>query len=175
MTAVQGAVLAGGRSARMGMDKKSVIIGNGLTMAENAGLLLRRSTGGDVLLSGPDGVPDRRGGKGPMGGLEAVLYETRFQAVLFLPCDMPFVPVDVLISMLRAFRQKTDRPSVAFFDCLEPLLAVVPVSFRERITNAIDTGHLKVGRFWMECGFTPVRVGDPSFLRDIDFPWQLSA
>lgn len=172
---VQGAVLAGGRSTRMGRNKGDILLPRGVSMTVNAACLLRRSTGSEVLISGPGGVPDLRSGVGPLGGMEAALYAAKGSGVLFLPCDMPFVSESILGGLLRSFAEDTRRPSVAVSPHLEPLLAVVPVSHREKLSNAVDAGHLKVGRLWMDLGFVPVMVQAPERLADVDFPWEVPA
>lgn len=175
MTGVYGVVLAGGKSGRMGKDKRTMILTSGMSMEENALRILSSSSCSDVFTSGPGGITDIHPGKGPMGGIEAVLHALKDNCVMFLPCDMPLVMPHQVDRIIRCFIQRPHLPSVAFAPNMEPLVAVVPASWGEMISNAVALGHLKIGKFWQDCGFTPVKIPEGYLLKDADHPWELPA
>jgi len=175
MNAVKGAVLSGGGSTRMGRSKGGVMLPWGLTMESNARKTVGRATGSCAVVSGYSGLRDVRPGMGPMGGIETVLWKGEGDAWLFLPCDMPFVSVGLLGRLIGEFCRNSRQPAVVTCSAIEPLIAVVPVHYREKVTNAVDMGHLKVGRFWMDCGYTSVEVLNRHELADVDHPWEIPA
>ena len=102
------AVLAGGRSSRMGRDKAALPFGGG-TLLEHQIRKLRDLGIGDVMVSGcaqaiPDTrlVPDVIPGRGPLSGIHACLSAAEHEAVLFLTVDTPLIPLEALQALLDA-------------------------------------------------------------------------
>ena len=100
-------ILAGGLSSRMGRDKARLRLG-------------RRTLLGQVrALAGEFGLPVRVIRRdlvprcGPLGGIYTALKTTRAEAVLFLSCDMPFVSVGLLESLLA---RRGARPAAIFVE-----------------------------------------------------------
>ena len=112
---VTGFVLAGGRSRRMGQDKVLLpwcgttlldlaldklravcsrvrICSNRLDLHEAVPVLADAEVVIDGMKCGPIG---------PMGGLLAALEQTKTDWNLFLPVDMPLLPVEMLQEMLQ--------------------------------------------------------------------------
>ena len=170
-----GVILAGGKSSRMGRDKRSVILPGGLSMEQNCRRILSQSLCSDVVLSGSGGIEDIHPGRGPLAGIEAALHNTSSDLVFFLPCDMPFVTPAQVNLLLRSALREPHRPSIAMSPYMEPLFAVVPSTWKTLISNAIAMGHLKVGRLWIDCGFTPVRLPFGKLLIDVDYPEDIPA
>lgn len=165
-------VLAGGRSRRMGVSKADLILG-GETLCERARRILAGAGTDGVFVSGPGGIPDRIPGSGPLGGVHGALRALdRYDAVLFLPCDMPFVRSATLLPLMRAFRGRT---LVCFPGVLEPLCALVPGGFAENAENAIRLGHLAVGRLWRDTGALTVPCPSDDAFADWDTPWEVGA
>ena len=78
-------ILAGGLSTRMGHDKSRARLGRStmLRLVRELG----RNSGFKVRVVRRDLVPRC----GPLGGIYSALKTSRFDAVLFLACDMPFL------------------------------------------------------------------------------------
>jgi molybdopterin-guanine dinucleotide biosynthesis protein A len=93
-----GAILAGGRSQRMGTDKALVRVG-GVPMVERVAAALRRAAGEVLIigrsepLAGISSVPDVRPGRprGPLPGLAAALRHAVERPVLLVAVDQPLV------------------------------------------------------------------------------------
>lgn len=101
-TLVTGAILAGGRSTRMGQDKADVIVGD-KTMLEMVAESVEAATHETVLL-GPDregweSWPDAVHVQGPLAGLATALRRASGSHVLLVAVDHPFVTSSTLSNL----------------------------------------------------------------------------
>ena len=129
MTSVFGAVLCGGASSRMGIDKATIPVG-GVAMARRvadalvaAGCSPVSAIGGDaaeLVRLGLDCVVDQHPGDGPLGGIITALALHAPAAVM--ACDMPGLSAATVKSLLDAIRDHD--AAIAFSDRAEPLCAV---------------------------------------------------
>lgn len=91
-----GVVMLGGASSRMGSDKSELSVG-GQTLTQIAFDTLEKAGLKNVLISSGDkshGIQDQVSGKGPLGGMHAVMKQassTAASGFIFLPVDMPLV------------------------------------------------------------------------------------
>jgi molybdopterin-guanine dinucleotide biosynthesis protein A len=113
MLDVQGFILVGGKSSRMGEDKARLRFGD-QTSVERIAAALRCvtpavSTVGwpDQKLEGLPNVEDLRAGWGPLGGIESALRHAKSEHCLIVACDFPFVTKN-LFEQLLAFVNDAD-------------------------------------------------------------------
>jgi molybdopterin-guanine dinucleotide biosynthesis protein A len=108
---VTGAILAGGRSTRMGEPKHSMRLPDGRTMIEHVAEGLRSVCRGMVIVGGPESprhawthvsVRDLRPDCGPLGGIEALLASGIDEQYMVVPCDVPLMSGDVLELLISA-------------------------------------------------------------------------
>jgi molybdopterin-guanine dinucleotide biosynthesis protein A len=102
-TGVEGAILAGGKSRRMGRDKLLLPFGDGtilhaisealLPLVERLRLIGRELTPGLPLQAAQ---PDLHPGLGPLSGIHAALATATADRVLVVACDLPFVTTSFL-------------------------------------------------------------------------------
>ena len=97
---VEACILAGGLSTRMGRDKSRLLLGQRTMPAHIRATA--RGLGLKVRVIRRDLVPRC----GPLGGIFTALHTSRADAVLFLACDMPFVPASVLERLIQSLGQK---------------------------------------------------------------------
>ncbi|WCK52434.1 molybdenum cofactor guanylyltransferase [Aneurinibacillus sp. Ricciae_BoGa-3] len=108
---MQGVVLAGGQSSRMGRPKELLEVG-GQTIIESTTRLLLEVAGTCMVISNhkdrlprlPDSIPvyqDDTPGLGPLGGLLTAMRRTSEGLLLVVACDMPALHASVLHLLVR--------------------------------------------------------------------------
>jgi len=148
---VNGFVLAGGRSTRMGKDKALLRYGGRPLIEHAVGLL--RAAGLDPHIVGvrPDLVEyapvieDLHPGCGPLGGIEAALVSSSSEWNVFLPVDLPFLPVvflSYLIERSGITGASATIPMLAGRP--EPLCAVYHRDLLGGIRESLEVGKHKV-------------------------------
>ncbi|HUF32532.1 MAG TPA: molybdenum cofactor guanylyltransferase [Acidimicrobiales bacterium] len=119
-----GAVLAGGRSRRMGRDKATIRV-DGRALASLAVEALVAAGAGRVLviggpvpssLPGAEHVSDDHPGEGPLGGIITALRHGGAPVVVVLACDLPAADPDAVTAVVETL---LDHPRA---------LAAVPVT-----------------------------------------------
>jgi len=156
---ISAAILAGGRATRLGgADKASLVVG-GLRIVERQ-LAALAGVAADVRIIANEpgryaglGVPispDAVAGMGALGGLYTALLEARYDRVIVLACDMPFVPA----AALQRLVDESSRPEASgtLVDAvvprsaqgLEPLCALYRRQLAPRIKAQIDRGELRL-------------------------------
>ena len=144
----------------MGEDKARLRIG-GRSLLEIAVGKLREVCGGvavvgggEVGLPGVKVVPDLHSSCGPMGGMEAALRHVGDHWAMFLPVDMPMVPV----GLLRALRDRwiggaEARVSFAEVDGRpQPLLSAMRAEVLPWLERSLNAGSYKVVPALVEAG-----------------------
>lgn len=160
MALATGFVLAGGHSTRLGQDKVLLMWDDG-TLLELALRKLRAVCGEGT--SGEDGcevyictsrkdlgqyapvLPDAADAAGPLGGMVAALEATNTDWNLFLPVDLPMVPVEFLTLLLERARQGTALAVVPFLAGRpQPLCAAYHRDLLPGLRRALREGKYKV-------------------------------
>ncbi|MCE9506937.1 MAG: molybdenum cofactor guanylyltransferase [Alphaproteobacteria bacterium] len=104
---VAGIVLAGGQSSRMGRNK-ALLVFRGLPLVEHMQKTLAEAGIADTYISGTlagyDTLPDREPLAGPARAMARLLQEFsgRYNRLLFIPVDMPFMSAGVIRALLAA-------------------------------------------------------------------------
>ena len=115
---VQGFILVGGASRRMGQDKAQLRLGSE-TMIERIAGQLSAATASVTLVGGPpaDGsqptVPDIYEKWGALGGIHAALSAAKTDWLIVIACDLPFITRE-LLDRLKSFVDES-------FDSIVPM------------------------------------------------------
>lgn len=152
---VTGAILAGGRSSRMGRDKAFLTVDGTTLIARQAALL--RSVGiDDLIISGRAGidyaVPDARvvtdqiSDAGPLGGLSAILGAARHPWVLVIAVDLPHLTPSYLKKVLSAGEGHTGVVPHGPHG-YEPLVALYPRTLLATTQAALSAGQFSLQHF----------------------------
>lgn len=139
-----GAVLAGGRSERMGRDKALLAVGGEPLWKRQLGVLRDSGVADPVLVRGPDqeapaGVRclrDSHPGIGPMGGLHAALVAAGQSPLVVLAVDMPGIGPD-WFAWLGGFCAGGAGAVARHARGCEPLAAIYPLSALPVVNEAI--------------------------------------
>ena len=157
MLTVSGIVLAGGQSARLGMDK-SFINANGQPLIEQIVAKLARLSDDVIIVTNSPEKYDHLGarlvgdiypGKGALGGIYSGLRAAINTYSLVVACDMPFLDLNLLRYMILLARgHDVVIPRIGGF--LEPLHAIYSKSCLEPIDRLLARGGFKIIDFFSE-------------------------
>jgi molybdopterin-guanine dinucleotide biosynthesis protein A len=148
-----GAVLAGGRSTRMGTDKAFLRIGDEL-LIERQLRGLRETGATELLISGRSGadyaefqgkvVYDEHLDAGPLAGLASLLKAAAYPLIVVLAVDMPAITPAMLIKILATCSENCGCVPIDG-DRFEPLAAAYPKQLlalaEDRVANGKYSMH----------------------------------
>jgi len=179
---VGGYVLAGGKSSRMGQDKALLELA-GRPLALHAVMKLRRVCADIHILSGRTElevfaplVRDLHEGCGPLGGIEAALEHSRHDWSLFMPVDMPFLPIAFLNGwMSYVIDRESLGTRMAMFtvdETPQPLFCLLHKEVAPFVLGAMERGEFKVFPILAGAGEAlAARLGVPLGTVFINLPW----
>lgn len=170
------AVLAGGAGSRIGGDKPRRLL-RGTRLLDRA-LTAARATAAPVILvarrpdqvEGFDGtvVLDAPGIEGPLAGLYSALTwaaDAGANRVLTLPCDMPFLPDDLLTRLERSLTTDLGVAVAASGGQLHPVCALWRTAVAQTLAQRANEGRLSLHGLSEAVGHAvvdwPVVRGDP--------------
>ncbi|MHC1652003.1 molybdenum cofactor guanylyltransferase [Stenotrophomonas maltophilia] len=177
---INGIVLAGGLSSRMGRDKAG-LPWQGRTLLEHMRGLLTQAGAREVWVSGNypafGGIPDRVAGCGPLGGLHSVAMQMPDGPAWVVPVDMPRLSA----GLLQRLRLAEDTACAVFADEPLPMRLQIDDHSRRVLQALIDDpaarrslralqGRLGVTRL-------PLAPGDQALLLNCNTPseWESTA
>jgi molybdenum cofactor guanylyltransferase len=152
--AINGFVLVGGKSSRMGRDKSLMPFGGMplvLRVAEALAPLVRQ-----VSLLGPPEryghtglhvIADKWPGQGPLAAICTGLVSSDAEWTIFLACDLPLVS-QAFIGFLvqRAMNSESDAVVPRLADGWQPLAAAYRANCRTQFARAIEAGERSIIR-----------------------------
>ena len=159
------AILAGGQATRVhGLAKGTLSLDRRGTIVERQMLHCHRAHVENVIIVANDKapyesfnvpiVPDLRANAGPMAGIEAGLthYQTSAQAVLFFPCDLPFISAREFETLISHFEASSSKAVFAQTgdSVWHPLCAVIHCDLLPIISNALAKGQRKIRGIYRE-------------------------
>jgi len=158
MDRVSGIVLAGGQGRRMGGVDKGLQPLRGKPMV--AWALERLAPQVDEIIVnanqnleaysgfGHRVVPDAIGGfAGPLAGLHAGLTAALHPLAVTVPCDSPFLPLD-LVARLRKALQANDLAVAKTGDQAHPVFSLVRRSVLEHLAQFLTSGGRKIDAWY---------------------------
>ena len=107
---IWGAILAGGKSKRMGFAKEKLRLPDGRTMLEHVRDSLVESceniiiSGGDTTL-GHDLIGDKEKNIGPIAGIASVLESKKSNSYLIVPCDLPLFDKNSALPLIKSLKK----------------------------------------------------------------------
>ena len=108
MLNVEGFILVGGKSSRMGEDKSRLLFDGQTSVARIAAELHAAMSQVSLVGSGPESpipglklVPDLQANWGALGGIHAALSACLAEWALIVACDTPFVTRDLFLRLQK--------------------------------------------------------------------------
>ena len=151
-------VLAGGRGSRMGGVDKGLQLLHGKAMVAHvldrltpqvAEVLVNANQNHDAYARfGHRVVPDQIGGfSGPLAGLHAAMKAATHEQVVTVPCDSPFLPVD-LVARLKKNLLQNDLAVARTGDQPHPVFALVRRSVLPNLESFLAGGGRKIDAWY---------------------------
>ena len=187
-TAVTGVVLAGGQGRRMGTVDKGLVPLDGRPMVSH--VLQRLAPQVDEILinanqhlddyaaMGHRIIPDVIGGfAGPLAGLHVGLAQAAHALVVTVPCDSPFLPLDLVARLRTALDANAADLAVArTFDQPHPVFALVRKRVLPHLTRFLEGGGRKIDAWYATLATVEVAFDDEAdAFRNINTVDELSA
>jgi len=185
---IDGFILTGGQSRRMGRDKSRLLVAGKTFVARIAGELLPvvetvKLVGGDSAAADLQTVPDIHPHWGALGGVHAALSACDAEWAFVVACDFPFVTHE-LFATLASRRESFEAVAPIQSDGIpQPLCSLYRVEPCLRIAeNLIKSGERKpvallqsVQTRWLEFSELSRLEGANSFFDNINTPEDYDA
>ncbi|WP_421292587.1 molybdenum cofactor guanylyltransferase MobA [Aeromonas taiwanensis] len=183
---VSAVILAGGRATRMGGDDKGWVPLAGKPLVEHVLERLRPQVD-EVLINANrsqaryqtlapvigDGNDDFQG---PLAGMQAGLAAARHDWVLFVPCDGPALPLDLMTRFRSAITPDTDLVVAHDGEHLQPVVALLRRTLLPSLRQALADGERKTGAWFARHRMAVVPFADlPDAFVNLNSPDELAA
>jgi len=169
---ITGVVLAGGKGRRMGGVDKGLQLFRGRTLIDLV-LERMRSQVTETLINanqnreryeayGYNVVGDLFSGyAGPLAGLHSALSAASHDLVLTVPCDSPFLPMDLAERLETARRSQSADIAVARTGRqAHPVFCLVQRKLLPHLTNFLDDGGRKIDAWYADLNVVEVAFDD---------------
>ena len=181
-------VLAGGLATRMGGEDKGLVRLGRMTMVElviralrpqvseiliNANRNIERyqQTGLTVIRDFYDGY------FGPLAGMASALRVARTPLVLVVPCDSPFICMNLAARLHKALTNARAELAVAHSgERLEPVFALLLRTLQQSLVTYLDAGDRKIDLWYHRHAMVSVDFSDqPEMFRNLNTPEDVEA
>lgn len=158
---ITGVILAGGQARRMGGQDKGLILLNEKPMIEyiidafepqTSKLIINANRNHeDYLHFGFDVIADNlKNYCGPLAGMASVLQSIDTAYMVTVPCDSPFVPIDLVKRLTDKIINKSAEISVAHDgNRIQPVFCMIKTSLKNSLNEYLLAGERKIDR-WFE-------------------------
>lgn len=183
---VSAVVLAGGRATRMGGADKGWVELAGRPLIDHVLDRLRPQVD-EILINANrsqaryqtlapvigDDNPDYLG---PLAGMQAGLGAARHDWVLFVPCDGPALPRDLMARFRAALTPQTELVVAHDGDWLQPVVALLHKSLLPSLSTALAEGERKIDIWFARHQMAVVSFADqPDAFINLNSPGELAA
>ncbi|HHQ4599305.1 TPA: molybdenum cofactor guanylyltransferase MobA [Aeromonas veronii] len=183
---VSAVILAGGRATRMGGEDKGWVELAGRPLIVH--VLERLHPQVDEILINANRSHDRyqalapvisddnRDYLGPLAGMQAGLAAARHDWVLFVPCDGPALPPDLMSRFRAALTPDTELVVAHDGDWLQPVVALLHTSLLPSLSAALAGGERKIDIWFARHNMVVVSFADqPDAFINLNSPDELAA
>lgn len=164
-------ILAGGQGKRVGFQQKALLPFKGKPLIEWVLQALQHQGTSVAINANQQSVKEyqRFGVKvfadetaeflGPMAGMTYAFNALPQEWLLFVPCDNPYLPKDLVRYMVEAYQSHPNPILVAFEgEQIQPLYCLMHRSQHADLLSALRQNHLSVKRWIQSRSFTPIPI-----------------
>ncbi|MBW3806159.1 molybdenum cofactor guanylyltransferase [Aeromonas jandaei] len=183
---VSAVILAGGRATRMGGEDKGWVELAGRPLIAHVLERLRPQVD-EILINAnrshdryqalaPVISDDNRDYLGPLAGMQAGLAAARHDWVLFVPCDGPALPTDLMSRFRAALTPTTELVVAHDGDWLQPVVALLHTALLPSLSAALAEGERKIDIWFARHNMAVVSFADqPDAFINLNSPDDLAA
>ena len=154
-------ILAGGQGSRLGGQDKGLVKFQGKPLIEHVLKRLQPQLANIIINANRNVekyhqynypvISDKRTGfQGPLAGIEAGLSIARTAYILTLPCDGPFIPVDLVRRMIDATNNSQAMVAVVHDgEYMQSVYALIPAFLLGNLCDFLQKDNRKVGQ-WLQ-------------------------
>ena len=160
MTKITGLILAGGRGSRMGSVDKGLQPFRGRPMVAHVLTRFQRQVD-EVLVNANRNSEDYAafgyrviadavdGFAGPLAGLHVGMTHASHPLVATVPCDSPFLPLDLVARLAAAMQKENAALAVAkTFDQPHPVFCLVRTNLAPHLQAFLESGQRKIDKWY---------------------------
>ncbi|MCP4451745.1 MAG: molybdenum cofactor guanylyltransferase [Planctomycetes bacterium] len=162
---ISAAILAGGQASRLnGLPKGTLQVDRHITIIDRQIHQCRKAGMHEVIIVANRSEPyksfgvsiigDNRTNAGPMAGIEAALahYQDLAEAVLFVPCDLPFISAREFKTLEKSFLASRAQAVYAMThgSVWHPLCAIAQCDLLTPVSHALTQGERKIRTIWRD-------------------------
>lgn len=116
-----------------------------------------------------------QGYPGPLAGLHAALLNARTPWVQIVPCDSPFLPIDLVSRLADGLSNQRSRIALArTVTGLQPVFALVHRELAPDLQHYLDTGGRKIDRWYQQHNAVLVDFDDENAFVNLNTPEELN-
>ncbi|MCH8165181.1 MAG: molybdenum cofactor guanylyltransferase [Planctomycetes bacterium] len=175
-----GAVLAGGRSRRMGRPKHALPLPDGRPMIEAVADVMKQVCQQVVVVGSTDAlatlqhIDDLRSGHGPLGGIEALLASGVDTQYLVCPCDVPLVTSELLEALTVPSSAAATVLRIDGRSGTEPLPARISTEVLRAVRALLDADQRSVSHLMQSIEIEAIEVPQAwsRYLTNINTPQE---
>ena len=172
MIKITGLILAGGRGSRMGSVDKGLQFFNGRPMAAHV-LARFQPQVDEILINANRSIEEYEkfghrviadaidGFAGPLAGLHIGMRHAAHPLVATVPCDSPFLPLDLIARLTAAMQNSDAELAVAkTFDQPHPVFCLAKTALAPHLQAFLESGQRKIDKWYATLNVVEVQFDD---------------
>lgn len=172
MSGVTGVILAGGQASRMGGIDKGLVPFRGKPLVAHVidrlhpqvdAILINanRSVEAYAAFGHPVIADEIPGFAGPLAGFERGLAHARTELVVTVPCDSPFLPMDLVARLRTALEdQRADLAVARTGRQAHPVFCLMRCTVQDSLRTFLAGGERKIDRWYSRLSMVEVAFDD---------------
>ena len=176
-TEIEGVILAGGKSKRMGTNKSLIKLHSKPLIEHVYDRLIEQVSNISINTNQPIKIFPKNiqfndcilNKPGPLAGIQAGLFHAKKNWVQFCPNDCPFLPINLVEKL--SFCIKDKGPTIilpSLLGHLEPVFILCHISLLKNLEDFISAGGRKIELWIKENNYKVVNFSDPKAFMNIN-------